>query len=76
MANRNIPSRKIWIPAALALLGLLLLSESVTTVAPGHNKVATLFGEVRPTPYAEGFHVVNPFLSFTSFDLVWKSMPG
>jgi regulator of protease activity HflC (stomatin/prohibitin superfamily) len=69
MANHNILSRKIWIPAALALLGLLLLSECVTTVAPGHNKVATLFGEVRPTPYAEGFHVVNPLLGFTSFDL-------
>jgi regulator of protease activity HflC (stomatin/prohibitin superfamily) len=48
---------------------LVLISQSTTTVRPGHNKVATLFGEVRPAPYAEGFHLVNPLLDFISFDL-------
>jgi regulator of protease activity HflC (stomatin/prohibitin superfamily) len=31
--------------------------------------VATLFGKVRLEPYAEGFHLVNPLLDFTAFDL-------
>ena len=40
-----------------------------TTVSPGHNKVATLFGEIRPKPLAEGFHLVNPLLKFHTYDL-------
>ena len=40
-----------------------------TTVPAGHNKVATLFGEVQDDPLAEGLHIINPLLKFTSFDL-------
>lgn len=61
--------RRIWIGASIAIALLVLLSQATITVLPGHNKVATLFGEVRPTPYTEGFHLVNPLLDFTSFDL-------
>jgi regulator of protease activity HflC (stomatin/prohibitin superfamily) len=64
-----IAGRRFWIVAALVLTALVMVWQSTTTVRPGHNKVATLFGEVRPTPYAEGFHLVNPLLDFTSFDL-------
>ncbi len=55
--------------AGLAFLVAMVGSCFVTTVPPGHNQVATLFGEVQPEPYAEGLHVVNPLLSFTRFDL-------
>lgn len=40
-----------------------------TTVPAGHNKVATLFGEVQVEALAEGLHIVNPLLDFTEFDL-------
>ena len=49
----------------LVLLGM----NSYTTIAPGHNKVATLFGEIRVQPLAEGFHMVNPLLKFHTYDL-------
>lgn len=51
------------------LLGLLVVLNAYTTVEPGHNKVATLFGLVQPEPYGEGLHIVNPLLNFVSFDL-------
>jgi len=43
--------------------------NSYTTVAAGHNKVATLFGEIRDQPLDEGFHMVNPLLKFHTYDL-------
>ena len=49
----------------LVLLGI----NSYTTVSAGHNKVATLFGEIREQPLAEGLHIVNPLLKFHTFDL-------
>ncbi len=64
---------------AATLFALGVLSCCVTTVEPGHNHVATLFGEVRAEPYPEGLHVVNPLLAFTPFDLreqthTWKQV--
>ncbi|WP_051906573.1 SPFH domain-containing protein [Methylomarinum vadi] len=56
-----------WLSAALLLL--ILVFNSYTTVEAGHNKVATLFGKVQPEPYSEGLHIVNPLLNFISFDL-------
>ena len=55
--------------AVAALILLLIVFNAYTTVEAGHNKVATLFGKVRPKPYPEGFHIVNPLLKFVSFDL-------
>lgn len=52
-----------------AVLLLVVVFNSFTTVEAGHNKVATLFGKVQPEPYAEGLHMVNPLLNFVSFDL-------
>lgn len=62
-----------------ALLLLIVLFNSYTTVPAGHNKVATLFGKVQDDAYAEGFHLVNPLLNFVSFDLrqqtyTWKKV--
>lgn len=52
------------------VLGLL----SYTTVPSGHIKVATLFGKVQPTPYAEGLQFpVNPLLEWNEFDLRQKT---
>ena len=49
----------------LVLLGI----NSYTTVSAGHNKVATLFGEIRDKPLGEGLHMVNPLLKFHTYDL-------
>jgi len=43
------------------------------TVPAGHVKVATLFGKVQDSTYAEGLHIVNPLLEFTIFDLRQKT---
>jgi len=55
--------------AGAALLLMIVLFNSYTTVPAGHNKVATLFGKVQNDAIAEGFHLVNPLLNFVSFDL-------
>ncbi len=51
--------------------GLLLIvaMNCYTTVPAGHNKVATMFGEVQLEAYPEGLHIVNPLLNFVEFDL-------
>ncbi|RLA03287.1 MAG: prohibitin family protein [Gammaproteobacteria bacterium] len=55
--------------AVIVAIVVLIALNSYITVKAGHNKVATLFGNVRPEAYGEGFHIVNPLLSFTNFDL-------
>ena len=60
---------KTIISIVVLFLLVLLGMNSYTTVAPGHNKVATLFGEIRDKPLAEGLHMVNPLLKFHTFDL-------
>ncbi len=57
------------VSAAIAAIVLLIAMNSYITVKAGHNKVATLFGNVQDEPYGEGFHIVNPLLDFTVFDL-------
>jgi regulator of protease activity HflC (stomatin/prohibitin superfamily) len=54
---------------AISAVVFFILINSYTTVRAGHNKVATLFGNVQDEAYAEGFHIVNPLLDFTVFDL-------
>jgi len=54
----------------VVLIALVWLGfNSYTTVAPGHNKVASLFGSVQPNPLPEGIHLVNPLLKFHKYDL-------
>ena len=55
--------------AGVALVLIILVFNSYTTVKAGHNKVATMFGKVQPEAYGEGLHIVNPLLNFVSFDL-------
>ena len=53
----------------LVLVGPVLL-RCVKTVEPGYVCVATFFGEVQKESYGPGLHFpVNPFLSFTGFDV-------
>ena len=61
---------KAIIYGAIASLALLLGSCSIETVPAGHAKVKTTFGKVsEEAPLAEGFHVVNPLSSFTTYSL-------
>ncbi len=53
----------------VVLLGIAIGMNCFTTIPAGHNKVATLFGEVQPEPLGEGLHIVNPLLNFVDFDL-------
>jgi len=57
------------IAAIVSIIMLLIGMNSYITVKAGHNKVATLFGNVSSEAYGEGFHIVNPLLSFHVFDL-------
>jgi len=60
---------KAIIPIVALFLAVAIGMNSYTTVSPGHSKVATLFGEIRNESLPEGFHFVNPFLKFYSYDL-------
>tara|TARA_B110000116_G_scaffold240044_1_gene227848 strand:+ start:260 stop:1156 length:897 start_codon:yes stop_codon:yes gene_type:complete len=64
---------KLNIKTVISVVGLFFLiwvgMNSYTTVSPGHNKVATLFGEISGDPLDEGFHIVNPLLKFYTYDL-------
>jgi regulator of protease activity HflC (stomatin/prohibitin superfamily) len=69
LANNRFLGPAAWMAGTLILLLASFLSCAVTTVKPGHNEVATLFGEVRQEPYTEGIHLVNPLLRFHAYDL-------
>lgn len=60
---------KLALPVIVVLVAAFIALNAYTTVPAGHNKVATLFGKIQSEPLGEGFHIVNPLLSFTSFDL-------
>ncbi len=47
---------KAAIPIIIMVLLIWLGLNSYTTVKPGHNKVATLFGDIQDKPLLEGFH--------------------
>lgn len=65
-------TKPVGIVMILASLVLLVFSV-IITVPAGHTKVATLFGKVQDNAYNEGLHIVNPLLSFTTFDLRQKT---
>ena len=60
---------KAVVPVVVTFLLIWLGMNSYTTVAPGHSKVASLFGEIQENALGEGFHIVNPLLKFYSYDL-------
>lgn len=57
--------------ASVAIVVLLIFmfgQRFVHTVPVGHVGVANLFGDVQEQAYPEGFHLVNPLLSWTNLD--------
>jgi regulator of protease activity HflC (stomatin/prohibitin superfamily) len=60
---------------SLIVTGIILLllvvfgSRCVKTIEAGNVGVATLFGDVNPTPYQAGLHFVNPLYKWTVFDI-------
>ncbi|MFT5277437.1 MAG: regulator of protease activity HflC (stomatin/prohibitin superfamily) [Glaciecola sp.] len=63
------PNIKTVIPIVIVIIVAAIGMNSYTTVSPGHNKVATLFGDVREEALDEGFHIVNPLYKFYEYDL-------
>lgn len=60
-------------------IGVLIAMNSYTIVQPGEAKVGTLFGKVQPEPLTEGFHFVNPLISFDTepvkdFTITWANV--
>ena len=67
---------KMVMPALIGfgiLLIAILLFNSYVKVPAGHVAVATLFGDIRPTPYEEGLHIVNPLYEWHMYDGRQKS---
>jgi regulator of protease activity HflC (stomatin/prohibitin superfamily) len=55
--------------AAIAVLALIVgIAFCTETVSPGQVKVGALWGSVQNKELTEGFHVVNPFKTWTAFD--------
>ncbi|WP_108652800.1 SPFH domain-containing protein [Dongshaea marina] len=68
-------SKKKLIPVIVAVVVILgILMNCFTSVPAGHVRVATLFGKVQAKVYQNGFHFVNPFYNFTTFDVRNKTL--
>jgi len=50
-------------------LTIVIGSRCIKTIEAGTVGVATLFGDVNPTPYKAGLHFVNPLYKWTNFDI-------
>lgn len=56
-------------------VAVLASTRFFVSVPAGYVAVATLFGEVRDKPYAEGLHIpVNPLYEFTFYDIREKEL--
>lgn len=67
----------VFATVVVILLAIILIAGSrfFVSVPAGHVAVATLFGEVRDDPYAEGLHIpVNPLYNFTFYDVREKEL--
>lgn len=54
--------------AAIGLFAAVVIN-SLTVISAGHTGVQVTFGEVNPTPLAEGIHFVNPLSSVKDVDV-------
>jgi len=67
IANRKNDEVSTWASGATVLslvLGFICLAiSSICIVDAGHVGIPVLFGSVGDTPYKEGFHIVNPFMT-------------
>ena len=67
-------SPKMATALAVALVLIIFGGRFIRIIPPGHVGVAVLFGSVQDKPYPEGFHFVNPLLSFETFDVRQKTL--
>ena len=58
---------------AIGLALVIFGGRFVRVIPPGHVGVAIFFGSVQDDTYDEGFHVVNPMLSWKVFDVRQKT---
>jgi len=71
MVNLNtikITKTKVATTVGIVLAGVLALN-SYTVVQDGTAKTGKLFGEIQQDVYTAGFHVVNPLVDMTTFDI-------
>jgi regulator of protease activity HflC (stomatin/prohibitin superfamily) len=59
---------------AVILILIIFGGRFVRIIPPGHVGVAVLFGSVQDDPVKEGFHIVNPLLSWETFDIRQKTL--
>lgn len=65
----------VLVPLVFILIIILIGNRLYITVPPGHVAVATMFGEVMPTPREAGLHVpVNPLYVWTLYDTREKTL--
>ena len=67
-------SPKMATALAVVLVLIIFGGRFIKIVPPGHVGVAVLFGQVQDKPYPEGFHLVNPLLSWEDFDVRQKTI--
>lgn len=72
-----MPTKQIFSILPIVIIVLLLVvfgGRLFKTVPPGHVAVATLFGDIKETPYQEGLHVpVNPLYQWHMYDARQKT---
>ena len=72
------PIKAILAAVFVAAVSITALN-SWTIVQPGEAKLGTMFGKLQDTPLTEGFHIVNPLMSFKTtsikdFTVTWDNV--
>ncbi|MEM1446014.1 MAG: prohibitin family protein [Planctomycetota bacterium] len=81
MSNLNLqrdagfpPGAAKLVPVVVVILLLIFgATRCIKVIDAGHVGVAKLFGSVQEEPYAAGFHIVNPLLSWEVYDARQKT---
>jgi regulator of protease activity HflC (stomatin/prohibitin superfamily) len=68
MKTFNITGKLVGTVSA-TLVATIIGLNSYTIVEDGSAKTGKLFGEIKPEVYEAGFHVVNPLVDMTEFDI-------
>lgn len=71
--KHNALIKKLYYIVPIAFVVLYFIFNSILIVPAGRVEVASLFGNVKNQIYTNGFHIVNPFYSFTEYDVRNKS---
>ena len=64
----KLPIKTI-IGSIAGFIAIIIALNSYTIVQDGTAKTGKLFGEIKPVVYEAGFHVVNPLVDMTTFDI-------